>query len=74
MENLSFAIAKGFRSSNVFIDLPTQIVPEDLKTLVHREGVIIDHWKKFTDYLNLALHLLMLPRKLVQSHEATDGG
>ncbi|MCM4173849.1 hypothetical protein DHD32_20465 [Arenibacter sp. TNZ] len=69
-ENLVLQLQKDFVLANVFIDLPTQIVPEDLKTLVH-EKVYYLIMEKFTDYLNL-LYIIDVPEKVVKAIEATD--
>lgn len=69
-ENLVLQLQKDFVLANVFIDLPTQIVPEDLKTVVH-EKVYYLIMEKFTDYLNL-LYIIDVPEKVVKAIEATD--
>ncbi|MBU2904718.1 hypothetical protein KO529_07955 [Arenibacter algicola] len=69
-QNLVSQLQKDFVFANVFIELPDNISPEDLKTLVH-EKVYYLIMEKFTDYLNL-LYIIDVPEKAVKAIEATD--
>ena len=69
-QNLVAQLQKDFVFANVFIELPDNISPKDLKTLVH-EKVYYLIMEKFTDYLNL-LYIIDVPEKVVKAIEATD--
>jgi len=69
-EDLVSQLQKDFVFANVFIELPDNISPKDLKTLVH-EKVYYLIMEKFTDYLNL-LYIIDVPEKAIKAIEATD--
>ncbi|MCK0146061.1 hypothetical protein MWU78_10430 [Arenibacter sp. F26102] len=69
-QNLVLQLQKDFVFANVFIDLPDEVPPGDLKTLIH-EKVYYLIMEKFTDYLNL-LYIIDVPEKVVKGIEATD--
>lgn len=63
-------LQKDFVFANVFIELPDNIAPKDLKTSVH-EKVYYLIMEKFTDYLNL-LYIIDVPEQAVKAIETTD--
>ncbi|PXX25909.1 hypothetical protein [Arenibacter sp. ARW7G5Y1] len=69
-QDLVSQLQKDFVFANVFIELPDNIPPKDLKTLVH-EKVYYLIMEKFTDYLNL-LYIIDVPEKAVKAIETTD--
>ncbi|SHJ09660.1 hypothetical protein SAMN04487911_11124 [Arenibacter nanhaiticus] len=69
-QNLVAQLQKDFGLANVFIDIPSEISPKDLKTLIH-EKVYYLILEKFTDYLNL-LYVIDVSEKAIKEINVID--
>lgn len=63
-------LEKDFGLANIPIELSLNILPKDLKTLLH-EKVYVLILEKFPDYLNL-LYIVDVPEKSFKDIEVTD--
>lgn len=68
--DLVLQLRKDFQFANVGLDLPEDISPVDLKSVVH-EKVYFLIMEKFTDYLNL-LYIIDVPEKSVKAIRTND--
>lgn len=69
-QNLVGQLVKDFGLANIDVDLPFQVNPKNLKTILHQKiySLMMEH---FADYLNL-LYIIDVPEKKVKDIEATD--
>lgn len=63
-------LVKDFGLANIPIDFSPDIIPEDLKTLLH-EKVYVLILEKFPEYLNL-LYIVDVPEKSFKDIQVTD--
>ncbi|ADV49320.1 hypothetical protein Celal_2024 [Cellulophaga algicola DSM 14237] len=69
-QNLVAQLVKDFGLANVDIDLPFQVNPKNLKTILHQKIYRL-MMERFADYLNL-LYIIDVPEKKVKEIKASD--
>ncbi|WP_086477687.1 MULTISPECIES: hypothetical protein [Arenibacter] len=69
-DELVLQLKKDFTLANVDLDVPEDVLPTDLKTLVH-EKVFYLIRERFADYLNL-LYIIDVSEKVVKSIQSED--
>lgn len=69
-EKLVAQISKDFALANIAIDLPFNVTPKNLKTILHQKvyRLIMD---RFSEYLNL-LYIIDVSEKTIKAIQATD--
>ncbi|WP_370458290.1 hypothetical protein [Cellulophaga sp. L1A9] len=69
-QNLVAQLGKDFGLANIDIDLPFNVNPKNLKTILHQKIYRL-MMERFAEYLNL-LYIIDVPEKKVKSIQETD--
>ena len=69
-DKLVVQLEKDFGLANIFIELPKDILPEELRKVLH-EKIYVLLMEKFTEYLNL-LYIIDVPEKAFKEIHLTD--
>lgn len=69
-DKLVLQLEKDFGLANIFIELPKDIHPDELRKVLH-EKVYVLLMEKFTEYLNL-LYVIDVPEKAFKEIQMTD--
>lgn len=69
-EKLVIQLKKDFALANITLDLPEDITPLDLKTIL-KEKIYVLLMERFPDYLNL-LYIIDVPEKAFSSIKSTN--
>ncbi|MDX1364044.1 hypothetical protein [Arenibacter latericius] len=67
---LVIQLKKDFTLANVYVDFPDDVLPMDLKTIIH-EKIYYLMMERFTEYLNL-LYIVDVPEKVVKAIKSND--